>query len=472
MDIRTSHASTLLETLDAYIILTDPEGRIETINDRVEEVFGYANSEVQGARIEEVFRPEEHRVEARRWFRELEAGERAPGEFPSDYEQPWVTEDGTTRWVAWSNTVVTDSGTTVEGVLGTGIDVTERRRMTEELEGQRAQLQAILETAVDGIITIDERGRIQSFNEAAEEIFGYRAEEVRGKKVNVLMPPPYRNEHDDYMQRYMDTGEAHIIGTGREVTGLRKDGSTFPLRLAVSEVDVQREGRLFTGFVHDLSERRRLEQEVLRAADEERQHIAQELHDGLGSMLGGMRLMAETIAKELRQEEEPHAEEVAKLARYLSEADDLARRLARGMRPTDFEAGGLPAALERMALRLEDQYQVRAELEMADGLEVDDDTTAAHLFRIAQEAARNGIHHGEADRIQMQMGAPDGHLHLIVRDDGCGFPDDFDLGEEDGIGIRSMRYRARICGGELRMHSSEEGVTVACRIPRQERRTG
>jgi two-component system, chemotaxis family, sensor kinase Cph1 len=125
------------------------------------------------------------------------------------------------------------------------------------------RLRAILQTAVEGIITIDERGTVESLNPAAEKTFGYAAAEVIGKNVSMLMPAPYRAEHDGYMGNYIRTGQAKIIGIGREVVGLRKDGSVFPMDLAVSEV-LLADRRLFTGFVRDISERKKAE---VRLAD-------------------------------------------------------------------------------------------------------------------------------------------------------------------------------------------------------------
>lgn len=124
-----------------------------------------------------------------------------------------------------------------------------------------AKFHAVFEAAVDGIVTIDADGSIQDFNPAAERLFGYRAEEVRGRNVSLLMPSPYREEHDGYIRRYLRTGEKRIIGTGREVSGLRKDGTTFPLYLGVSEARVDGR-RFFTGITRDLSERNRADAAV------------------------------------------------------------------------------------------------------------------------------------------------------------------------------------------------------------------
>ena len=129
------------------------------------------------------------------------------------------------------------------------------------------RLQAIIETAIDGIITIDETGSIETVNPAAARLFGYEPEELPGKNIRVLMPNPFRHQHDSYISRYMNTGEARIIGIGREVSGMRKDGSTFPLRLAVSEVLLENK-RIFTGIIHDLSHVKEAEKKIQKLNEE------------------------------------------------------------------------------------------------------------------------------------------------------------------------------------------------------------
>lgn len=143
-------------------------------------------------------------------------------------------------------------------------------------------LHAIINTAIDGIITIDYRGIIESMNPAALKIFGYEEEEVHGKNISVLMPEPDKSAHDGYLHRYQSTGEKRIIGIGREVRGLRKDGSTFPFRLAVSEVEYENR-KIYTGFIHDLSKEKDAEKslkeytEVLEERIKERTVILQTL---------------------------------------------------------------------------------------------------------------------------------------------------------------------------------------------------
>lgn len=134
------------------------------------------------------------------------------------------------------------------------------------------QLEAIIETATDGIITIDEEGTIELVNPAAARLFGYEQEELLGASINILMPTHHAEQHDGYIQRYLQTGEAQIIGIGREVKGKRKDGQLFPIRLSISEVPVEGR-RLFTGIVHDLSEQKAVEARLRQEKERAQQYL-------------------------------------------------------------------------------------------------------------------------------------------------------------------------------------------------------
>ena len=150
-------------------------------------------------------------------------------------------------------------------VIGIGAvieEITAQKQAEKALRESEARLRAVIETAVEGIITIDEHGRVDSINPAAMKLFGYESEEVVGRNVNMLMPDPYQSEHDSYIDNYLTTGTRKIIGSEREVVGQRKDGSIFPMALAVSEMQLE-DQRLFTGIVRDISQRRATE-ELLR----------------------------------------------------------------------------------------------------------------------------------------------------------------------------------------------------------------
>jgi two-component system sensor kinase FixL len=164
------------------------------------------------------------------------------------------------------------------------------RRHAADLSAREAHLRSILDAVPDATVVIDENGVVQSFSAAAERLFGHKASAVVGKNVSMLMPPPYREEHDRYISRYLATGEKRIIGIDRVVTGQRKDGSTFPMKLEVGEMG-SGSGRYFTGFIRDLTER------------QETEHQLKELETELArlSRLTAMGEMASTLAHEINQ---------------------------------------------------------------------------------------------------------------------------------------------------------------------------
>lgn len=135
-------------------------------------------------------------------------------------------------------------------------------------EEQASRLMAIINTAIDGIITIDEHGIMESANPAAAELFGYDNEELIGENISILMPEPDRSHHDRYIHAYLNSGEAKIIGIGREVKGQKKNGTVFPFRLAISEVQVTAGARIFTGIIHDLTKQKADENKLLTYAKE------------------------------------------------------------------------------------------------------------------------------------------------------------------------------------------------------------
>lgn len=157
---------------------------------------------------------------------------------------------GVAAWLVWMN-----RGTALISIWATTLVVLGYKSARAAADDQRARSAAILETAVDALVSIDEQGRIELFNRAAERIFGWQESEVLGKNVSLLMPAPYRAEHDGYLRHYLETKERKVIGVGREVQGRRKDGSLFPLELALAEVPL-RDRRIFTAVMRDISERK------------------------------------------------------------------------------------------------------------------------------------------------------------------------------------------------------------------------
>lgn len=163
-------------------------------------------------------------------------------------------------------------------------------------------LQAIIETAIDGIITIDRRGTIESLNPAALKLFGYEIQDVVGRNISMLMPEPDKSSHDGYLAHYQHTGEKHIIGKGREVEGLRRNGTTFPFRLAVSEVQYK-DRIIYTGFIHDLSKEKEAEERLMEYAAE-LENLVEERTKSLKKTVTALREAKEEVSLSLEKEKE------------------------------------------------------------------------------------------------------------------------------------------------------------------------
>ena len=244
---------------DYAIIMLDPQGRVVSWNTGAELIKGYKENEILGQHFSRFYPEAEARVG--RPARELE---RAAAEGRSEAEGWRVRKDGTQLWANVVITALKDEDGELTGYAKVTRDISDRKRAEAQLLDSEARTRAILAAAVDAIIIIDERGTIESLNVAAEKLFGYTADEMIGRNVKMLMPAPYKAEHDGYLRNYNTTGQKKIIGIGREVVGLRKNGETFPMDLAVSEVR-QGERRLFTGIVRDITERKKQETQLVES---------------------------------------------------------------------------------------------------------------------------------------------------------------------------------------------------------------
>lgn len=325
------------------------------------------------------------------------------------------------------------------------------------------QLQAILDTAVEGIIVIDQRGTIKTFNRAAAKMFGYELADVLGRNVKLLMPEPFSGEHDRYITRYLKTGRAKIIGIGREAVGLRRDGTTFPVDLAISEF--KHEGqRNFTGIVRDISNRKRLEKEILDVSEREQRRIKLDLHDGLCQELAGIALLAKTMHHRIQAGEKVTGGMAAEVVVLLQNAVKHARALSRGLQPVDAVPNGLLTALRHLAADTADIFSIRCHFHCSRPVEVLDSEAATHVYRIAQECVRYAIQYGRARTIDIDLKHTRGGIELSVSHDAAkSLPLDIFRGDM----VREMiHHRARVIGGRIVVRARKGGgVRVTCQIP-------
>ena len=286
----------VVDTAVDGVILIDARGGILMFNPACEKLFGYSAGEVVGRNVK-VLMPSSYRDAHDGYLHNYHvSGERKI--IGIGREVAGQRKDGSTFLMHLSvGETKQASGESI--FVGIVHDLTERERVERELRESAARLRAVVDTAVDGVILIDSNGTILKFNPACERLFKYRADEVLGENVAILMPEPYRSEHDSYVRNFVTTGEKKIIGIGREVVGRRKDGTTFPMDLSVGEAK-QDGSPIFVGMIHDLSDRKRTEAQLIQAQKMEAVGqlsggIAHDFNNLLTVIVGNAEFLAEQL---------------------------------------------------------------------------------------------------------------------------------------------------------------------------------
>jgi len=276
------HYRLLFEEAGLAIKWVTPEGHLVEVNRSFCDLVGYHRDELLRSRYRDLTHPGDVQRDETLFARLLS------GEIPSySIEKRYVHKDGTPIHVRVTSSLV-NIGTVHR--LSIVQDMRANDVAAQRQQEGEARFRAVLDTIKDAMVVIDERGTIEAFSHSAERMFGYAAGEAIGRNVKILMPSPYQERHDGYLSHYMETGERRIIGIGRVITGLRKDGGSFPMELSVAEVMLEGR-RIFTGFVRDLTGRQNAEREVA-TLQAELSHVAR---------LNEMGHMGSTLAHELNQ---------------------------------------------------------------------------------------------------------------------------------------------------------------------------
>ncbi len=398
--------------------------------------------------------------------------------------------DGSERTILWNIGLAGESD-----LVLVGMDVTGYHRAEEALREREARMSSIIATAPDAIVTIDESGLIQSFSQAAEVMFGYPAGEVVGRNISLLMPSPHREQHDSYLDRYLKTQERHIIGIGRKIEAQHKDGTVFPVELAVGEVGAG-SSRIFTGFIRDLSARVQMEEELRQAQKMEAigqltGGVAHDFNNILTVIGGNLELLESKVTTDLQHELVAEAQEATQLGATLSHRLlAFGRRQPLSPKPLDLSAlvAGMADLLQRTlghAITVVSRLQANLPLTIADPGQIEN--ALLNLAINARDAMPNGgtliletgVAYLDQDYValhpHMQTG---GYVTLFVTDNGTGMSPEvkaqaFDPffttkgpGRGTGLGLSSVYGLVKQSGGNIQLYSEPGlGTTIKIYLP-------
>ncbi|TQV81149.1 PAS domain S-box protein [Exilibacterium tricleocarpae] len=475
----------------AYRCINKPSWPMEFVSEGCEHLSGYRRRDFETQRIfwGELIHPEDRPPIWQKVQRAIDARE----SFEIEYRI--VTRENEERWM-WERgravSVAADNGIHIEGIIN---DITDRKRAELALEEARAFSEAVVDTAAEAVITIDAGGAIETFNRAAQQMFGYSAQEIRGRNVRELMPDPYRGEHDHYMADYLTTGQPRMIGRDRDVEARRADGTVFPISLSVSELPHPPHHR-FVGLIRDISRQRAAELEA-------REHRAQLAHVDRLNMLGEM---ATGIAHEINQpltaislfaqagkrlfesgERDQVVDIFDKLSQHAQRAGNVIERMLtlarRGESAKEItDCNTLVTEVAKLAEVDARLMNITIEVNTGEGLPlvavdaVQIQQVALNLLRNGMEAMRStDCRHGRTIRLQTQPGADSG-VQVAVVDSGCGVSKQaaekifspFSTTKDSGLGLGLSICQAIISahGGQLGFYNNTAaGATFFFSLP-------
>jgi PAS domain S-box-containing protein len=451
----------LLEQIPAVVFMAYLDRGISEayVSPEIEAVLGYSREEW----LEDPVRWYQHihPDDKQRWS--LEAAEMFLSGKPLRSAYRVIARDGRVIWFHCDARMMRREDGHPWFIHGVAFDISDMKRIEEELQEERNFVSAILDTVGALVVVLDDQGRIMRFNPACELTTGYSKEEVQGKCIwDLFLVPeeaePFRAIFEvlrtdllpqDYQSCWMTRhGDQRLIAWTSTLLPGSGDTSNYIIATGI-----------------DITERKHLEKAILDISAREQRHIGQDLHDGLGQHLTGIAFMAKVHEAKLAEQKRSEAKDAAKIVQLVNEAIHKTRELARGLLPVvSDDPQGLMSALQLWAAEVQDLFGVSCRFECETPVLIHDVTMATHLYHIAQEAVNNAIKHGEAQEVLIRLTAEQGRGRLTIKDDGNGIMEN--RASNHGMGLHIMNYRAGMLGGSLEIRrDTKSGTIVTCIFP-------
>ena len=334
-----------------------------------------------------------------------------------------------------------------------------------------SRLAALLDSAMDAIISIDEQERIVLYNRAAEQTFGWSADQVMGQPLSMLIPARFRAAHGAHVRHFAATNvTSRRKGEGVVLYGLRADGTEFPMDASISQIETDH-GKVFSVILRDVTERVKARRDLARFATEasaireqEKSRVARELHDELAQSLTALKMDAIWVRDHLARDPAAAAGKLAGMLEMLDSSVAATRRIAADLRPLVLDDLGLVPAIEWLVQSFTQRHGVPCTLDIDESLELGEPYATA-VFRIVQESLANAAKHAQARQVSVRVAREGREIVLAVQDDGRGF-DPQAARTPQSLGLIGLRERAQLLEGTVRVDSAPgRGTRIEARIP-------
>ena len=465
--VAQAELASIVEWSDDAIVSESLDGIVRSWNRGAERMYGYSAAEAIGQHIS-FMAPTESRNEEAQLLARV-----ARGEPLSHFETLRRAKDGHLVDVALTISPIRDAAGRIVGASKIARDMTGQKAVHAQLNATQARLEAIVDSAMDAVITVDEEQKIVLFNRAAEMVFGLRREQALGQPLEGLIPQRFRAGHRQHVEQFGSTGvTSRRMGDVTTLWALRSDGSEFPIEASISQA-TEAGRHFFTVILRDITLRkqheddlRRQQQElrelsarVLEAREEEKTLIARELHDELGQLLTALKMDLSWLRERIAPDAEA-ARKAGEMNTLLDETVSATRRISANLRPLMLDDLGLADA----AAWLVDEFGKRSGIgcsykELGNGaLEHVSKPIATTVYRALQESLTNIGRHSGAKNAWVVLGAGDGMVRLEIEDDGRGIAPE-DIAKARSLGLKGMRERVTYLGGSFEVGRAARGGT-------------
>jgi len=485
LDETEKRLASIVEWSDDAIVSKSLDGVIQSWNHAAEMLFGYTAAEAVGQPITLII-PEARRAEEEHVLAKIRRGETV-----QHFETVRRAKDGRMLDISLTVSPIRDGEGRVIGASKIARDIGHVERARVEAESMRgalasaqARLVAIVDSAMDAVITVDEQQRIVLFNRAADQVFQVRREDAIGSPLERFIPQRFRGEHHHHIERFGQTGiTSRRMGDVTTLWALRADGVEFPIEASISQATDLGQ-RYFTVILRDITVRKQHEDELRRsqrelrelsaqvheAREEEKTRIARELHDELGQLLTALKMDLASLLPQLREPE--LAARATEMAALLDQTVTATRRISADLRPLMLDDLGLADA----ATWLVDDFVKRSGIAVSIDIAESEALArlpapiATTLYRAVQESLTNIARHSGAKRAWVVFAVDDGSVHVEVEDDGRGIAP-ADLAKARSLGLKGMRERIAYLGGSLDIAAAPRGGTrLRLSVPRRDPR--
>lgn len=478
----SSKLEAVLNTVIDGIITIDNKGLIQSFNPSAERIFGYSANEVMGKNVKMLMPAPYHDGHDGYLQNYFATGDKKVMGKGRQVEAQ--RKDGSTFAMELGVNEMKINNETM--FVGTIRDISDRKFAEQALKENQAKLQAIVDHTVDGLITIDEYGLIETFNKACERIFGYTLDEVIHQNVKMLMPEPYHGEHDGYLKNYHDSGKKKIIGLGREVKGRRKNGEIFPLDLSISEVNIHGR-RLYSGIVRDISERKKSEEAIKQANAELEEFSYRTSHDLRSPLVSSIKLLSMVELAIQSDDKDKALMGIGFIQKSLHQLEDLVKdilTLAQATKESESLSlinieTSINEALDKFKhMENFDRLWIEKNLQVTDRLLTKKNRLILIIENLLSNAVKYQDLNKEVSSIRISSYYEGNFFILEVSDNGLGIPKDqqeqlFQMFKRfhpktafgSGLGLYMMKKSVEILGGQINFEESKSGSTFKVTLP-------